>query len=150
MFFQNQMVSRLNSCIRSNQVTKMPANTGIMIAHRNGLLLAQDEHSISQPMVGIAHNAYSGMLAIRYPATFSGLAGPHNSVSGLPPCSATMPLEMIRKPIIVSTPAVMARAGATTAALATLDSTVARSDSGSDFQNSTLRSLRSSYRLPRQ
>ena len=43
-----------------------------------------------------------------------------------------------------------ARAGATSSALAALENTVSRSDSGSDFQNSTLRSLRSSYRLPRQ
>ena len=48
------------------------------------------------------------------------------------------------KPIIVATPAATARAGATSVALATLDSTVCVSDTGSDFQNSTLRSLRSS------
>ena len=40
--------------------------------------------------------------------------------------------------------------GAITVALSTFDSTVSRSETGSDFQNSTLRSLRSSYRLPRQ
>ena len=44
----------------------------------------------------------------------------------------------------------IAMAGATSSALAALDNTVSRSETGSDFQNSTLRSLRSSYRLPRQ
>jgi hypothetical protein len=57
MFCQNQPDSRLNTFIRSNQLTKMPLNTGIMIAHRNGLLFAQAEHSSSQPAVGSAHSA---------------------------------------------------------------------------------------------
>ena len=61
MFFQNHADSRLKACITSNQMTKMPANTGIMIAHRNGLLRAQAEHIISQPTVGSAHNTYTGI-----------------------------------------------------------------------------------------
>ena len=56
-FFQNQSTPGSKACIRSNQLTKMPANTGIMIAHRNGLLRAQAEHSSSQPTVGSAHSA---------------------------------------------------------------------------------------------
>ncbi len=51
---------------------------------------------------------------------------------------------------MVTIAAPTARVGATISALASLDSTVSRSDTGSDFQNSTLRSLRSSYRVPRQ
>ena len=91
-FFQNQVASRLNNCIMSNQVTKMPAKTGIITAHRNALLRAQAEQSINQPTVGMAHRAYTGSEAIMLPATVSGLAGPHSRVSGLPPCSSTRPL----------------------------------------------------------
>ena len=57
----------------------MPANTGIMIAHRNGLLRAQAEHSSSQPTVGSAHNAYTGMPPTSWTAIVSGFAGPHSS-----------------------------------------------------------------------
>ena len=47
----------LNRSIRSNQLTKMPANSGTMIAHRNGLLRAHAEQNSSQPTVGSAHSA---------------------------------------------------------------------------------------------
>src|SRR5688572_22037160 len=89
MFFQNQAVSRSKACIRSNQPTKMPAKIGMISAHRNGLLLAQDEHSISQPTVGSAQRAYTGIEASRCAQTFSGLAGTQSRVYGLPPCSST-------------------------------------------------------------
>jgi len=35
--------------------TMIPANSGSITAHRNGLDLAQAEHSSSQPAVGSAH-----------------------------------------------------------------------------------------------
>ena len=123
-FFQNQLDSRSNTCIRSNQLTKMPANSGIMIAHRNGLLLDQAEQSISQPTVGNAHSANSGMHAIRVPRIASGLAGPHNSVAGLPPWNITTTLQIAIEPSMVASAASTAITGATTVALATLDSTV--------------------------
>ena len=47
-------------------------------------------------------------------------------------------------------PITIAMVGATTNALSTLASTVSRSDTGNDFQNSTLRSLRSSNKVPKQ
>src|SRR3546814_12140413 len=59
MLLQNHELSRLNISIRSNQLTKMPVNSGTMIAHRNGLLCDHAEHSSSQPTVGNAHNAYT-------------------------------------------------------------------------------------------
>ena len=121
-----------------------------MIAHRNGLLRAHEEQSISQPTVGSAHTAYTGIDAIITPALASGLPGPHSRVSGLPPWASTKPLTSNRKANMVAIHAATASAGATSTALATLDRTVSRSETGSDFQNSTLRSLRSSYRLPRQ
>src|SRR5688500_2141967 len=128
----------------------MLANSGIITAHRNGLLRAQAEHSSSQPIAGSAQTAYTGRVATSCAAILSGWAGPHTSVTGLPPCTSTTPLMTTRKPNIVISPAMIASSGATTAALATFDSTVSRSDTGSDFQNSTLRSLRSSYSAPRQ
>ena len=54
------------------------------------------------------------------------------------------------KPIEVAMAATVAITGAITRALNTFDSTVCWSDSGSDFQNRMLRSLRSSNRAPRQ
>ncbi len=48
----------------------------------------------------------------------------------------------------ISRPMPIATIGASSSAQAALDSTVFRSDSGSDFQNSTLRSRRSSYSEP--
>src|ERR1700679_2848578 len=47
---------------------------------------------------------------------------------------------------VVRSPATKYTRGITITALASFDSTVAASDIGSDFQNSTLRSLRSAYR----
>src|SRR5690606_4586289 len=134
---QNQPVGRSNSCIRSNQLTKMPANSGIMIAHRNGLPLAQAEHSSSQPTVGSAHSAYTGSTARVCPAMASGLAGPSAMVNGLPPWTSTNRLITSRNPSMVRSAAPIAISGATTVAVATFDSTVCASDSGSDFQNST-------------
>src|SRR5690606_35900519 len=57
MLRKNGQAASSNTPRNCSQATKMPANSGIMIAHRNGLLRAQDEHSISQPMVGMAHSA---------------------------------------------------------------------------------------------
>src|SRR5690348_1552518 len=80
MFFQYQPSSRWNTFIRLNQLMRMPENTGIRIAHRNGLLRAQAEHSISQPTAGRAHSAYTGISATRLTATLSGLPGPQTKV----------------------------------------------------------------------
>src|SRR3546814_3967256 len=80
MLPQNHELSRLNISIRSNQLTKMPVNSGTMIAHRNGLLCDHAEHSSSQPTVGNAHNAYTGIHARVPAAIVSGLAGSHSRV----------------------------------------------------------------------
>src|SRR3546814_856618 len=130
MFFQNHELSRLNVSIRSNQLTKMPVNSGTMIAHRNGLLWDHAEHSSSQPTVGNAHSAYTG-IHTRVPAAIvSGLAGSHSSVQGLPPWNITTTLSMTMKPIMMTSEAIAARTGATTTALATFESTVCASDTG--------------------
>src|SRR5690606_37674569 len=150
MWLQNQPEGRSKRRIRSNQLTKMPANTGIMVAHRNGLPLAQAAHSRSQPTVGSDPSAYTGSSARVWPATASGLAGPNTIVTGLPPWTSTNRLIASSSPNITSSAAATASTGATRVAVATLDNTVWVSDSGSDFQNSTLRSLRSSYSAPRQ
>ncbi len=57
---------------------------------------------------------------------------------------------MIMKPNIVTMAAATASSGAMTSAPTSLDSTVCVSETGIDFQNSTLRSRRSSYSAPRQ
>ena len=51
---------------------------------------------------------------------------------------------------LMATAKAVVTSGATSSAVTTLDNTVSESDTGSDFQNSTLRSLRSSNRLARQ
>ena len=53
------------------------------IAHRNGLLRAHAEQSINQPTVGSAHSAYTGIIATKLAATFSGLARSPNEGVGI-------------------------------------------------------------------
>src|SRR5690606_987373 len=149
MLVQNHEASRLNRSISLNQLTSTPATTGTITAQRNGALRAHTEQSSSQPTVGSAHRAYTGIQA-RCPAMMPiGLAGPQISVQALPPCITTTALIITMKANMVRMATPTAMAGATSTALATFDSTVSVSDSGSDFQNSTLRSLRSSYSAPR-
>ena len=146
--FQYQVsgIDRLDSA--SNQVSRMPAMTGTNTAHRKGLPRAQLDTSISQPMLGSAQIAFTGMPASITPHSFSGSAGPHSSFIGL--------TSLIQKkpPITASIsrcsrmPAAQAIAGASRVAATILVSTVCTSDTGIDFQNSTERSLRSSKRQP--
>ena len=112
------------------------------------MLLAQAEHSISQPAVGSAHSAYRGIQPNIVPTRLKKSSWPQYSVNGLAPLSRMNRLTMTPKPIIVAMPISEASSGPTSSAVASFDSTVSRSDTGSDFQNSTLRSLRSSYRQP--
>ena len=68
-----------------------------------------------------------------------------------PPPQLVTACERFHVPLLrtsVATPAAIARIGATSVAAATFDSTVLRSEIGSDFQNRALRSLRSLYRAP--
>src|SRR3546814_9728633 len=97
-WLQNQPVLSENSCITSNQLTRIPDSTGITNAHRNGLLLAQAEHSINQPTVGKAHTAYTGSDTNNAEATCNGLAGAQTSASGLPPCASTTMLSKMKNP----------------------------------------------------
>src|SRR5690606_3623714 len=94
MLPQNHVLSSLNNSIRSNQLTKMPANRGTMRAHRNGLLRDHAEHSSSQPTVGRDHSAYTGIQARLLAAIVNGLAGPQSRVQGLPPWNSTTALSM--------------------------------------------------------
>src|SRR3546814_10479984 len=94
--------------------------------------------------------AYTGSDTNNAEATCNGLDGAQTSASGLPPCASTTMLSKMKNPNPAMMPVTVAISGATTTALASLDNTVSRSDTGNDFQNSTLRSLRSSNRLPRQ
>src|SRR3546814_9408787 len=108
---------------RSKQLTKMPVNSGTMIAHRNGLLCDHAEHSSSQPTVGNAHSAKTGIQARVPAAIVSGLAGPQSSVHGLPPWHSTTMLSMTMKPMLVTSEAITASTGATTTALTDRKST---------------------------
>src|SRR5690606_16559243 len=150
MLVQNQLVSRLNSRITLNRLTNTPDRIGTSSAHRNGTLRAQAEHSISQPTVGSAQSAYTGIAASIDSEIISGLPGPQISSQGFPPCIITTALSISRKPNIVAMADSVASTGRGPTPLTTLEATVMPSDTGIDFQNSTLRSLRSSYRAPRQ
>src|SRR3546814_16668955 len=92
----------------------MPVNSGTMIAHRNGLLWDHAEHSSSQPTVGNAHRAYTG-IHTRVPAAIvSGLAGSHSSVQGLPPWNITTTQSMTMKPLMITSEAIARRTGGPT------------------------------------
>ena len=124
--------------------------TGVPTAHRKTLERAQLDTISSQPTVGSAHSAYTGSSAtmrsgVRYRSGDSSRAP-----NILVPCaiSAMQPAARITSDITTAMPSVIR--GATTTAISTFDSTVVRSDTGSDFQNSRLRSRRSSCRAPRQ
>src|SRR3546814_13755083 len=112
MLLQNHELSRLNISIRSNQLTKMPVNSGTMIAHRNGLLCDHAEHSSSQPTVGNAHNAYTGIHARVPAAIVSGLAGSQRRVHGLPPWTNPTTRSMTLKATIQTSQAIPTRKGA--------------------------------------
>src|SRR3546814_18531579 len=89
--------------------SRIPDSTGITNAHRNGLLLAQAEHSINQPTVGKAHTAYTGSDTNNAEATCNGLAGAQTSASGLPPCASTTMLSKMKNPNPHGTPQCRAR-----------------------------------------
>src|SRR5690606_14647691 len=150
MLLQNHWASRLNSRITLNMLTKAPESTGTSTAHRKGTLRAQAEHSISQPTVGSAQTAYTGIAASRASEMVSAWPGPQRSSSGLPPWYMTTALNSTRNTSIVAMAMIVASSGMTIVAETIFDSTVSPSDTGSDFQNRTLRSLRSSYSAPRQ
>ena len=66
------------------------------------------------------------------------------------PLSASTPLSIRISASEVRQAAATTISGVTTMAMASFDSTVWASETGSDFQNSRLRSRRSSYRALRQ
>src|SRR5690348_13977198 len=146
---QYQLLPMTGAPIRLNQPSIMPTAIGSTAAHRKGLLRAQAEQSNSQPVAGKAHSAYSGMVPTR-------LATTRNGCAWVSRCQAPTPwkdtvvtyISSIAMP--VTTPQTTAITGASRVPATTLENTVAESDSGSDFQNSRLRSRRSSYSAPRQ
>src|SRR6185437_981480 len=146
---QYQLLDTFSVPSRLNQPIAMPMATGTTTAHRNGLLRAQAEHSINQPTVGSAHNRYNGIEPTRFIITCNGC----DSVSRChtpTPCSESVSANSISIRMPVTVPTTTAMNGATTVAAMTLESTVAASETGSDFQNRMLRSRRSSYNAPRQ
>src|SRR6185437_3513023 len=107
------------------------------------------QHSINQPTVGSAHNRYNGIEPTRFIITCNGC----DSVSRChtpTPCSESVSANSISIRMPVTVPTTTAMNGATTVAAMTLESTVAASETGNDFQNRMLRSRRSSYNAPRQ
>ena len=134
---------------RPSTLTMVQARIGTSTAHRNGLLRTKAEQNISQPTVGSDHSSCSGRDASRRPVTAKGWAWVMMaSGCGMPPAAmATIATSHSTRP--TSRPIASASSGASSRAQAALESTVCASDTGMDFQNSALRSRRSSYRLPR-
>src|SRR5436190_13463212 len=133
----------------SNQLSSAPAITGTPTAHRNGLVRAQAETIISQPTVGSAQTMYTGSM----PSSANGevySSGSASTPNRLTPAVAATMHRIARPMMPVATAIAIVISGAARRAIATFDSTVSWSETGSDFQNSTLLSLRSSNSEPRQ
>lgn len=120
------------------------ASSGNSTAHRNGLDVAQAEQNISQPTVGSDHNRLIGTVINSRPTRANGcecVAMAHGL--GTPAINAP-PMAINHRARPTTRPIAIAISGASNNAHAALDSTVCVSDTGKDFQNSTLRSRRSS------
>ncbi len=122
---------------------------GTMSAHRNGLLRAAAEHSISQPTVGRAHSAYSGSRASTEPVIRNGCEAVSRPVVPGTPLTVVVSAVTTHSARPMRMPTAVASSGASSRAQATFEPTVAASEIGIDFQNRMLRSRRSSCRLPR-
>lgn len=146
--YQIQPIGSDTPGIAERMLSITQASSGNSTAHRNGLLLAQAEQNISQPTVGSAHNRLIGTVFSNSHSSENGcewVASAHGL--GTPAIKApTMAINHSAMP--TAAPIAMEISGASSNAQAALDNTVCTSDTGNDFQNSTLRSRRSSYRLP--
>ncbi len=125
-------------------LTITQASTGTSTAHRNGLLRAQAEQNINQPTAGSDHIMYTGSELITPPITRNGWEWVNIAPPAGRPLTVMVSAEISHIATPIRMPIPMASSGARTSAQASLDSTMWVSETGSDFQNSTLRSRRSS------
>src|SRR5450830_278757 len=132
------------------QATSTISSKGTPTAQMNTFERAQLDTINSQPTVGNAHRQYTGSKpnscsGLRYkPGDFNRSANTQMS------CTARMPASISSMANEVRLALASTITGVTSRAMATFDSTVCTSETGSDFQNSRLRSRRSSYRALRQ
>src|SRR3954462_3265586 len=61
ILLQNQPLVSDIACMTRTHQTRKPVTIGSITAHRNGLERAKLEHSSSQPIVGSAHKAFTGI-----------------------------------------------------------------------------------------
>ncbi|MNN39817.1 hypothetical protein D3C81_1538690 [compost metagenome] len=132
------------------QTVRMSSSSGTPTAHRKTFDLAQLDTISSQPTVGKAHRQYTGSKPNTRsgPRYRPGVAS--SSANTWMPLAASTPLRIRIRASEVRLAAAATISGATSRAMAAFDSTVCASEMGSDFQNSTLRSRRSSCRALRQ
>ena len=90
---QYQLSGSCTASKMSNVPTRMPTTTGTATAHRNGFERAHAEMNISQPTVGSAQSALSGIAAIIFAQVASGSAGPQMSAMALSPWNQTSALN---------------------------------------------------------
>src|SRR5262249_51573799 len=115
------------------------------VSHTNGLRRDQADNNMSAATAG----AYQSTATLRSssiaasPRSHSSLS--HDSTNGAPPTDTRTPNSRVN-----TTPVTMASRntpnGTTTSAVSAFDVTVMPSETGIDFQNRMLRSLRSAYR----
>src|SRR5471032_17796 len=150
MLLRNQVPSISMPSARWLHKINSPIASGTPTAHRNTLERAQLDTSSSQPTVGKAHSRYTGSRPTRRNGDTYKSSWDRVTPNTLVPCiSSTMPLIVSSSSdSAMQTPNTIN--GATTSAVAAFDNTVMVSDTGSDFQNSMLRSRRSSCSAPRQ
>ena len=105
-------------------LTITQASTGTRTAHRNGLLRAQAEQNISQPMVGRAQAMYTGRQASTPPMIRSGCDWVNTACAAGTPLTVMVSAEITHSATPISRPTATASSGARTSAHATLDSTI--------------------------
>src|SRR6185369_5829905 len=88
MFCQNQVLVSVMVFSRPNHEFSTPAMIGSATAQRNGLERAKLEHSSSQPTLGSAHSALTGMISTSLNHKANRWVGDHSSGNGLIPCSS--------------------------------------------------------------
>ncbi|MNV84520.1 hypothetical protein D3C71_1783990 [compost metagenome] len=142
--YQIQPSGSFTPGIAPRMLIMVQASSGSITAHRNGLVRTSAEQNISQPTVGKAQSRLTGsVLRIRprmrngceWVAIAQGLVAPAPAAPNMATTQSTRP---------TARPMAIAISGANTSAHNALDSTVWVSETGNDFQNSTLRSRRSS------
>src|SRR5690625_876412 len=133
-----KLSSRLQTCC------SMATIAGTMTATRMGTRGAHDEQNISQAETGSSHSACTTSPSAMMVHRLGSWAGSQKVVNGWTPAMKPYTEAVASRTSWVMMTAARYSSGASRQAVSSLDITVMLSETGSDFQNSMERSLRSS------